>query len=161
MNPQQVDTQRRKLLSGALALGGISTAVGLGVLAPSRALAKWQEQAIMTTSLEDGLSQALGGSTYQESDKVQLDAPEVAENGETVPISVESSLPNVESITLYVTENNAPISAVFELGSRARPSISQRIQMADTSEVVAVVKSDGQLYGTSRQVQVTVGGCGG
>ncbi len=161
MNPQQVDTQRRKFLTGALALGGLGTAVGLGVLAPSRALAKWQEEAIMTTSLEDGLDRVLGGSTYQESDKVQLDAPEVAENGETVPVSVETSLPDVESVTLYVTENNAPISAVFELGRRARPRIAQRIQMADTSEVVAVVKSGGELYGTSRQVQVTVGGCGG
>ncbi len=161
MATQEIDTQRRKFLTGALALGGVSTAIGLGVLAPSRALAKWQEEAIMTTSLDDGLNQVLGSSTYQESDQVQLDAPEVAENGATVPVSVETSLPNVDNITLYVPENNAPISAVFELGSRARPSISQRIQMADTSEVVAVVKSNGQLYGTSRKVQVTVGGCGG
>ncbi|MFW6277891.1 MAG: thiosulfate oxidation carrier protein SoxY [Halorhodospira sp.] len=97
----------------------------------------------------------------RESDQISIDAPEVAENGETVPVTVESSLPNVESITLYVPENNAPISAVFELGERSRPRISQRIQMADTSEVVAIAKSEGKLYGASQKVRVTVGGCGG
>ncbi|MFP4648997.1 MAG: thiosulfate oxidation carrier protein SoxY [Halorhodospira sp.] len=161
MNQERVNPQRRNLLRGALALGGLSTAVGLGVLAPSRALAKWREQAIMTTSLEEGLNDILDSSEYEESDQISIDAPEVAENGETVPVTVESSLPNVESITLYVPENNAPISAVFELGERSRPRISQRIQMADTSEVVAIAKSEGKLYGASQKVRVTVGGCGG
>ncbi|ABM62705.1 thiosulfate oxidation carrier protein SoxY [Halorhodospira halophila] len=161
MDQHHVDTQRRKILTGALGLGGVGTAVGLGVLAPSQALASWREESIMATSLEEGLNAVLGASEYEESDEIHIDAPEVAENGETVPITIDTSLPDVESITVYVPENNAPVSAVFELGGKTKPKVSQRIQMADTSDVVAVAKSNGKLYGTSRRVRVTIGGCGG
>ena len=75
MEQQQVDTQRRKLLTGALGLGGVGTAVGLGVLAPSQALASWREESIMATSLEEGLNAVLGATDYEESDEIRIDAP--------------------------------------------------------------------------------------
>ncbi len=155
------DRQRRRLLSGALGLGGVGTAVGVGLLAPSKALSGWLEGPIMSTDLDEALAEALGSADYEQTDRIRIDAPEVAENGETVPVTVEASLEEVDQLAILVPENTSPVSSILELGGRTRPKISQRIQMADTSDVVAIARSNGQLFGNSRQVQVTVGGCGG
>jgi len=111
--------------------------------------------------VDEGLKAYLGTTEFERSDGVVIDAPEVAENGSTVPVTVESSLPDVRSITLYVEENGAPMTSIYEFGPRGQPYVSQRIRMADTSKVVAVADSGGKLYWNSRKVRVTIGGCGG
>ena len=39
--------------------------------------------------------------------------------------------------------------------------VGSRLKMAKTSKVVALVESGGKLYSASKEVKVTVGGCGG
>jgi sulfur-oxidizing protein SoxY len=76
-----------------------------------------------------------------------------------VPVTVTTSLENVESISIVVQHNPRPLVANFELMSRALPEVSSRIKMAQTSRVMAVVKTDTGIYSMSKDVKVTIGGC--
>lgn len=118
-----------------------------------------------TTAFEStDLNKAIAGLYKQaatDSDQITLKIPDIAENGAVVPVSVSTELKNVESISLFVDENPTPLAASFELGPRAEPSISLRIKMGSTSQVRALVKADGKLYSTGKEVKVTIGGCGG
>jgi len=92
---------------------------------------------------------------------VELTAPEIAENGNTVPVGV--SAPGAVSIALFATGNPSPTVATFNFGPLAgSQSASTRIRLAGTQEVVAVAKmADGSFKRASSTVKVTIGGCGG
>ena len=53
------------------------------------------------------------------------------------------------------------MSSGYNLTSKAVPSIGTRVKMGKTSNVIAAVKSDGKVYTASKEVKVTIGGCGG
>ena len=119
------------------------------------------EDAFKQKSEADALK-ALYGKTAEASDKVKLDAPEIAENGAVVPISVTSTLP--ERHLDLDPGAGKPVHAGGGLqdSGRARwPRVANRLKMAKTSKVVAVVESGGKLYSATKEVKVTVGGCGG
>ena len=92
---------------------------------------------------------------------VDLTAPEIAENGNTVPVSV--SAPGASAILLLATGNPTPGVATFNFGSlAASQEASTRIRLAGTQDVVAVAKmADGSFAKASSTVKVTIGGCGG
>ena len=96
-----------------------------------------------------------------ESDQVTLKVPDIAENGAVVPVTVSTSLTDVESISVIVENNPTPLVAMFELSPQSVPDISVRIKMGESSKVQAVVKAGGKLYSASKEVKVTIGGCGG
>ncbi len=157
----ELNSKRRTFLKGMLANGAISALVGAGLLTPRQLLAAWPEAAFTSDSL-DGAVQALYSSgDMEESDRVRLKVPEIAENGAVVPVRVETDLENVESISIVVAENPSPLAAMFELTPRSIPNVSTRVKMGKTSQVLAVVKADGRLYSTQSEVKVTIGGCGG
>jgi len=120
----------------------------------------WPEQAFAQKTEDDTLK-LLYGKPLEMSDKVTLEVPEIAENGAVVPISVSTSLPDVTGISILVPENPSVLAAAYKLGEGSMPSVGCRLKMAKTSKVVAVVESGGKLYGASREVKVTLGGCGG
>jgi sulfur-oxidizing protein SoxY len=78
-----------------------------------------------------------------------------------VPISVEADLPDVESISIIADKNATPLTSSFVLGKGTEPYIATRIKMGKTGNVIAVVKAGGKLYSASKEVKVTIGGCGG
>ena len=92
---------------------------------------------------------------------VTLTAPEIAENGNTVPIEV--SAPGAASIAVFALGNPLPAVATFNFGPlAASQSASTRIRLAKTQEVVAVAKmADGSFVMDRKEVKVTIGGCGG
>jgi sulfur-oxidizing protein SoxY len=153
---------RRLILKGA----GAVALIGLGnlpfSLVPALAAAndKYPEDAFKQKSDADAIK-ALYGKTAEPSDKVKLDAPEIAENGAVVPISVSSSLPDVTSISILVAENPNALAASYKIPAGTLPSVANRLKMAKTTNVIAVVEAGGKLYSTSKEVKVTVGGCGG
>ena len=77
-----------------------------------------------------------------------------------MPVTISTELSNVESISIFAESNGTPLVAVFNLSS-ADAFVSTRIKMGKTGNVVAVVKSGGKLYSNSKEVKVTIGGCGG
>ena len=153
---------RRLILKGA----GTVALIGLGnlpfSLAPAFAAAndKYPEDAFKQKGDADAIK-ALYGKTAEPSDKVKMDAPEIAENGAVVPISVSSTLENVTSITILVAENPNALAASYRIPEGTLPSVANRLKMAKTTNVIAIVEAGGKLYSTTKEVKVTVGGCGG
>jgi len=153
---------RRTILKGAVA--GSLAGLGLGAF-PWPAFAdadakEWPADAFKVKSEADALK-ALYGKSAEASDKVSLDAPEIAENGAVVPIAVASTLPGVTGIAILVLENPNVLAAAYKIPAGTEASVSNRLKMAKTSKVVAVVESGGKLYSATKEVKVTVGGCGG
>ena len=78
-----------------------------------------------------------------------------------VPVSVTTTLSDVTSIAFLVTENPVVLVASYKIPAGTMPSVGNRIKMAKTSNVIVVVEAGGKLYSTTKEVKVTVGGCGG
>jgi sulfur-oxidizing protein SoxY len=153
---------RRLILQAA----GVVALVGLGNVAfgPRPALAaandKYPEDAFKAKGDADAIK-ALYGRTAEPSDKVKLDAPEIAENGAVVPISVSTTLADVTSISFLVSENPNALAASYRIPAGTLPSVANRLKMAKTTNVIAIVEAGGKLYSATKEVKVTVGGCGG
>lgn len=153
---------RRLVLKGA----GLVALTGLGVVrfdlpaAFAAANDKYPEEAFKQKSEADAIK-SLYGKTAEASDKVKMDAPEIAENGAVVPISVATTLTDVTSISFLVSENPVVLVASYKIPAGTVPSVANRIKMAKTSNVIVVVEAGGKLYSATKEVKVTVGGCGG
>src|SRR5689334_25327463 len=152
---------RRVILQGA----GAVALVGLGNTAfgwPAFAAAndKYPAEAFKQKSDADAIK-LLYGKTAEASDKIKLDAPEIAENGAVVPVSVTTTLADVTSISFFVSENPNALAASYVIPAGTVPAVANRLKMAKTCNVIAIVESGGKLYSATREVKVTVGGCGG
>lgn len=109
---------------------------------------------------EDAIAAFTGGADMAEGG-VTLTAPEIAENGNTVPIEV--SAPGAAAILIVAAGNPEPGVATFNFGPlAAAQAASTRIRLAGTQDVIAVAKmADGSFAKASATVKVTIGGCGG
>ena len=156
-----MNTKRRVFLKGSLAAGTVGVAVGAGLLTPQAVLAAWPQAAFEAKSIDDALTAAMGEASNTASDAIKIKAPDIAENGAVVPVSVSSDIEGVESIALLAEGNAQPLVATFNLGAGALPDVSTRIKMGKTSDVIAIVKAGGKLHSARKSVKVTIGGCGG
>ena len=154
-----INEDRRIFLKSSLAAGMVSSAIGLGLMTPRAVLAAWNEKAFSTDSVDMAVEKVLGGAASTASDDIEIDAPEVAENGAMVPITWKTKLTGVDSIALLAENNARPLCCVYRPSTRARPGVSIRIKMGKSGDVIAVVRSDGKLYSSRRSVKVTAGGC--
>lgn len=159
---QTINKERRTLLKGsamAIALGMTGIAQ---LLATPKAFATWPKDAFAGRSMDEVMAALFDGEVSPvDSGDIFLKAPDIAENGAVVPISVESSLPNVKRIIILVEDNPTPMTAAFNLGEGVKADVSTRIKMGKTSNVVALVESNGNVYAARKNVKVTIGGCGG
>lgn len=153
--------KRRTLLQAGMAAGTLAVAAGAGLLTPRDVLAAWPEQAFKAKKYPDALQALAGSAEPASSDAVKVKAPDIAENGAVVSVTVTTTLPKVENISVFVPVNTFPLSASFEMSNATEGFITARIKMAKTSDVIAVVKADGKLYTAKKSVKVTLGGCGG
>nr|WP_198266358.1 thiosulfate oxidation carrier protein SoxY [sulfur-oxidizing endosymbiont of Gigantopelta aegis] len=151
---------KRLFLKSSLSASVITIAIGAGFLTPMRALATWNEAAFKTNNLPTAIKSALGSDLSEASNKITIKAPDIAENGTLVPVTVSSSLEDVSAITLFSEKNNAPLVAQFELDKDCDAFIATRIKMNMTSNVIAIVTAKGKHYSTRKEVKVTLGGCG-
>lgn len=131
----------------------------LAALPKAALAAAWPKKAFLSTEDGQALSALLGTDQTIASDQITLKLPGIAENGAVVPVTIGTTLENVESISIVVEKNPRPLAATFEVMSGTSPWISSRIKMAETSRVMAVVKTDTGIYSTSKNVKVTLGGC--
>lgn len=88
-----------------------------------------------------------------------LDAPELAENGTNVPVTVTSLIPGTDFIALIADHNPNPVCVGFNVLPVNEPTYSVRIKVAETSTLVAVARSNGQWFYTLRDITVMIGGC--
>lgn len=104
---------------------------------------------------------AFTGGAEVGSGGITLIAPEIAENGNTVPIEVDA--PGAVAIMVLATGNPTPDVGTFKFGALSGAQMaSTRIRLAGTQDVVAIAQMpDGSFVQASQEVKVTIGGCGG
>ena len=156
-----MDIQRRIILKGSLGATALGVAVGAGLLTPKAVLAAWPKAAFEAKQLPDALKALAGTDATTESAEIKIKAPDIAENGAVVPITISTTLAGASSIALIASENPVPLVANFELGEGTEGFASTRIKMGKSGDVVAVVNAGGALYSAKKGVKVTIGGCGG
>lgn len=151
---------RRNVLktgSGAALLGVLAAA---GIITPGMALADWNKSAFDAKSMADTLK-ALGAGSPVESKDVQVTGPDIAENGAVVPVGVASSLANISMVAILIEKNPNALAAAFTLPEGTEANVQTRVKMGQTSNIYALVKADGKFYMASKEIKVTLGGCGG
>ena len=104
---------------------------------------------------------SLGGSSADKSSAITINAPDIAENGAVVPVGVTSTLPKTQQMAILVEKNPSALAAQFILTADSEAFVASRVKMGQTSNVHALVKADGKWYVTTKEVKVTLGGCGG
>jgi sulfur-oxidizing protein SoxY len=142
--------------SSALGLVLVSSFYGLG----NALAADWKANSFGAKSLADALKE-LGVDSYTMSTEVSVDSAEIAENGAVVPVSISSNIPNTEYMAILVEKNPNPLAAAFNIPTGTDANILTRVKMGATSNVYAVVKADGKWFAASKEIKVTLGGCGG
>ena len=152
--------QRRTFLKGSLAGSAVAVAVGAGLLSPRAVMAAWPKAAFEAKNVQDAMKGVFGSDATETSGDIKIKAPDIAENGAVVPVSVSTGM-SASDISIIIDKNGTPMAANFVLGASAKGFVSTRVKMAKTSNVIAVVKSGGKLYSARKEVKVTIGGCGG
>ena len=153
--------KRRIFLKSGLAAAEVAIAAQAGLLWPTGVLASdWPSDAFFAASFDEAVAALFGSEPVEESDKVHLEAKEIAENGATVPVAVRTELEGPLTITLFSVKNPNPAVGRFEVSPQLEGYVATRIKMAGTGEVVAVVTVGGRHYSARRRIQVTAGGCG-
>jgi len=152
---------RRKFVKTATFVGAAVSVAGGGILIPQRALGAYAQAAFEARDVDGALVGSLGSAEHTPSDEIKLKAPDIAENGAVVPVTVSSSMGNVTAISIIAAGNPGPLTSTYILSSSSEAFVSTRIRMAKTSDVIAVIKANGKLYSAAKEVKVTIGGCGG
>jgi sulfur-oxidizing protein SoxY len=156
-----IDSKRRIFLTSSLATSALGAAVAAGLLTPQTVFAAWPKSAFAAKEVPNALKGLYDSDTLEETTAIQIKAPDIAENGAVVPITIETSLADVTSIALIASVNPNPLAAEFQLTADSIPFVSTRIKMGKTGDVIAVVKAGGKMYSARKTVKVTIGGCGG
>lgn len=135
----------------------VGAAGAVTAMLPAMALA----QEATAKTVDELIAEFTGGAEVVEGEGVRLDAPEIAENGNTVPVTVSAE--GAPEVLLLATGNPTPAVAHIKFGELAGShTLSTRIRLAKTQDVVAIAKlADGSFVKTAANVKVTIGGCGG
>lgn len=157
----KTDLKRRLLLKGTVASSTLGIAIGAGLLSPTQVLAAWPKEAFAAKDIPTALNALLGADSAEESSDIKIKAPDIAENGAVVPVTVSTTLAGVQSIAVIAANNPVPLIANFDLKEGTEGFVSSRIKMGKSGDVMAVIKADGKLYKAAKEVKVTIGGCGG
>ena len=150
---------RRLTIKAGGSFAVIAAAISAGIL-PASAFADWNKAAFDAKNMNDVLK-AMGGSAPEKSSDITITAPDIAENGAVVPIAVASKLANTQSISILVEKNPSSLAAEFDILPGTEPNVGTRVKMGQSSNVHAVVKAGGKYYVATKEIKVTLGGCGG
>lgn len=153
-----MELSRRKALQAAMALGA---ALAAGLLKPMAALAAaWNKEAFDAQKVDAALM-SLGAVGAEASSEILIEAPQIAENGAVVPIEVNSNIRGTTSIAVLIDNNPFPLAAKFDFMPGALPFVRVNVKMGQTANVRVVAAADGKHFTASKEIKVTIGGCGG
>ena len=128
---------------------------------PATAHAERNQAAFDAKAIADAMTKLGATAKPAVSADIKLIASDLAENGAVVPIQIVSNVPGTTQIALLVEKNPFILASLFDIGSDVIPDVSLRIKMGETSQVVALVKAGDKFYMASKEIKVTLGGCGG
>jgi sulfur-oxidizing protein SoxY len=155
---QNYSFNRRALLLRSVATACVAT-LGSFVL-PRFAFASWNKAAFDAKNMADAYK-ALGAAQVADSVDVQIQASDIAENGAVVPIQAISKIPNTTQISILVEKNPYMLAALFDISPDLMPDVTTRIKMGQTSNIIVLVKAGDKYYTATKEIKVTLGGCGG
>ena len=154
-------TTRREMLSRSTQLAAMLATLGLLPHAAQAQAAGFNVAAFDAKNMAD-LMKALGGSAPAESKDVTITGPDIAENGAVVPVGASTALPGVKRMLLLVEKNPSMLSAMFDVTDAVDANFATRVKMGQSSNVFAVaMMADGRSLYASKEIKVTLGGCGG
>ncbi len=156
-----MNSKRRVFLKGTLAAGTVGVALGAGLLTPRSILAAWPKSAFEAEDVNAALEGIVGTTKHEASGDIKIKAPDIAENGAVVPITVSSGMEGITSMSILADQNARPLTSSYDLPAGTAAYISTRVKMGKTANVIAVVKAGDKIYSAQKQVKVTIGGCGG
>jgi sulfur-oxidizing protein SoxY len=153
---------RRQVLKSGSGVTLLALLAAAGWLKPGDAAAQaWNKAAFDTKTMDDTMKALGGGAPAQSKDITFFSTPDIAENGAVVPVGVTSAIPKTDSIAILIEKNPNMLAAVFDIPTGTDPSLSTRVKMGQSSNVYALVRADGKYYVASKEIKVTLGGCGG
>ena len=126
---------------------------------PFRGLANWNQDAFHSRHYQKALESLYGSNVIEKTNNIKIQAPDVAENGASVPITVSTSIKGIETLSIFIENNPLPLIASYNLRQYAIPNFSVRVKIAKSSPIHVVVKSQGKLISSSKKIHVSVGGC--
>jgi len=152
---------RRKFLKGSASAILLPPLLASGLLIPTRLLAaEWHKNAFSARNIDEAL-QAHGSSNAIESRDIQINAPEIAENGARVEVEITSNVANTSSLAIFADKNPMPLCSAMEFSGPVLPYVKVQLKLAETTRLRAVAKTaDGKTYVAFREIKVTLGGCG-
>ena len=154
-----MNIKRRQTIKAGSSLALVAAAISAGVL-PASAFADWNKAAFEAKNMADVLK-AMGGASAEKSADIVITAPDIAENGAVVPVAVASKIAGTQSISILVEKNPSSLAAEFDILPGTEPNVGTRVKMGQSSNVHAVVKAGGKYYVATKEIKVTLGGCGG
>jgi sulfur-oxidizing protein SoxY len=150
--------RRRRILKAA---GVLAAGLAAGLLKPVLAFAAtWNKDAFGAKTPADALK-SIGAAGAAPSKDIVIEAPQIAENGAVVPIEVLSNIPGTTSISVLIEKNPFPLAARFDFLDGALPFVKVNVKMGESSDVRVVAEAGGKHFVATREVKVTIGGCGG
>lgn len=148
---------RRDFINKMLILTGSTISLTFSKLS----VANWLASDFRHQAFNTSLSELFPRQSIKNSSKIHLKLPRIAENGSVVPITITSSIDNVETVYIFSEKNPVPLIAKFSLNPNLETFIGARFKMKETCDVIIIVKAENQYYQTRQKVKVTLGGCGG
>jgi sulfur-oxidizing protein SoxY len=154
--------KRRDVLRAVAA--GTAASLALPPLASAEiappAVSSYPAKAFRQTEKNPALQAMFGTATLTDTADVRMEAPDIAENGAVVPVTFDANLPGITAAGVLALDNPFILACAYKIPAGTSPAISSRIKLAKTTHVISVIQSDGKLMSTSKQVKVTLGGCG-
>ena len=135
-------------------------ALAFAIARPLAALAAWNKEAFTAKTPGDALK-SLGVGNAAASKDLHIEAPEIAENGAVVPIEISSAIAGTSALIVMIEKNPFPLTARFDFKDGALPFVKLNVKMGETSDVRVLAEAGGKYYGASKEIKVTIGGCGG
>jgi len=116
----------------------------------------WPKEAFNASTVEEALLKLTGSNkVIPDPDNIQIKAPTVAENG-MAHITIQSHLPDTESITVFIPNNAFPLVAHFKLNQKVTNAITTRIKIENSGKIIAIVSASNKLYSTTKKIRTTV-----
>jgi sulfur-oxidizing protein SoxY len=155
---------RRTLLKRGLGTAPLAMLAAAGLLPRLLSAAvssTWPSAAFSAEDLAEAQRLLFADAAVEDSDLIVITAPDIAENGRVVPVDVSIGLPKPRRLALLSDGNPFPLLAQAHFTPEVAPTVSVRVKMGESANLIALAEADGKLYRAMRAVKVTSGGCGG
>lgn len=154
-------TTRRELLRQSTTVATMLASMGMYSQVAWAQASAFNTAAFEAKTMAD-LMKTLGAGVPTESKDVVITGSDIAENGAVVPVGASTALPGVKRMLILVEKNPAMMAAMFDVSDAVEANFSTRVKMGQSSNVYAVaMMADGKVLYASKEIKVTLGGCGG